>query len=129
MPTAGKVAYLSIDGTDVSNNTDQKSLNRVIDQLETSTFGNDDKTFIPGLRSFDLSSSGPWDDVIDAVIDGADDGNTVAFVFGPEGNDSGDVQYSGNCYLAGYNIDTSVAGRADCSASFQPTGTVTRGTV
>jgi len=129
MPTAGKTSYLSIDGTDVSAQTDQESLNRVIDQLEVTTFGNDDKAFIPGLRSFDLSSGGLWDDTIDAVIDGADDGSTVAFVFGPEGNDSGDVQYSGSCYLSGYNIDSPVAGSVTYSASFQPTGTVTRGTV
>jgi len=125
---AGKNAYLSIDGTDVSAYTDNESLNRVIDQLETTTFGDDDKTFITGLRSFDLSSSGPWDPTFDGVIDGADDGASVAWVFGPEGNDSGDQQYSGNANLASYGITNAVSGRTEYSLSFQPTGAVTRGT-
>lgn len=125
---AGKNAYLSIDGTDVSAYTDNESLNRVIDQLETSTFGSGNKTFINGLRSFDLSSSGPWDPTFDAVIAAADDGASVAFVFGPEGNTTGDIQYSGNANLSAYGITNGVSGRTEYSCSFQPTGAVTRGT-
>ena len=124
----GKNAHLSIDATDVSAYTDNESLNRVIDQLETTTFGADDKAFIPGLRSFDLSSSGPWDPTFDAVIDGADDGASVAFVFGPEGNTTGDITYTGNANLASYGISNAVSGRTEYSCSFQPTGAVTRGT-
>lgn len=125
----GKNAYLSIDGTDITAYSDSQSLNRVKDLFETTTFGNDDKTFIDGLREYDLSIGGKWDPTLDAAIDGADDGATVAFVFGPEGNDSGDVQYSGNAFVSNYNVNTPVGGGVTWTATFKPTGSVTRGTV
>ena len=125
----GQNAYLSIDGTDVSAYCDSQTLNRVRETLETSVFGSDDRAYISGLRSHALDASGPWDPVGDAVFDGADDGAVVAFVFGPEGNDSGDVQYTGSCLFGNYNVSVGVDGKAEWSASFQPSGAVTRGTV
>ena len=122
----GKNAYLSIDATDISSYTDQQSLNRVKDLFETTTFGNNDKTYIDGLREYDLSIGGKWDPALDLALDGTDDGATVVFVFGPEGNTSGDVRYSGDAFIANYNIDTPVGGGVTWTASFKPTGAVTR---
>ena len=125
----GRNGYLSIDGTDISSYTDSKSLDRVRDTLETTAFGDTDRAYISGLRGYSISMSGPWDPTGDGVLDGADDGATVAFVFGPEGNTTGDIQYSGSALISNYNISTSVDGRVEWSATFQPTGTVTRATV
>lgn len=125
----GRNGYLSVDATDISGYCDQKSLDRTRDTLETTTFGNDDRAYIAGLRGYSIPIGGPWDPTLDGVIHGADDGATVAFVFGPEGNASGDVQYSGNALFANYQISQDVAGRVSWSATFTPTGSVTRATV
>ena len=125
----GHNAYLSLDATDISTYTDTESLDRIRNVLEVSAFGDDDRAYIAGLRGHGLAMSGPWDPTGDAVLDGADDGAVVAFVFGPEGNDSGDVQYSGNAFFANYNISSPVDGPVTWSATFTPTGAVTRATV
>ena len=125
----GHSAYFSLDGSEITAYLDSQSLDRTRDTLEVSVFGNTDRDYISGLRGYSISLSGPWDPAADAILDGADDGATVAFVFGPEGNDSGDVQYSGNALFSGYSMSTSVDGKVEWSASFQPTGTVTRSTV
>lgn len=119
----GKDSTLSIDGTAVTAYTDQTSLNKVKDLFETTVFGNDDKTFIDGLREHDLSIGGKWDAALDAVMATADDGAVVAFSFVPGGSS---VTYSGNCFIANYNIDSPVGGGVTWSASFKPSGAVTR---
>lgn len=125
----GHESYFSLDASDISAYLDSQSLGRARDMLETTTFGNTDKTSIVGLRSHTVDFSGPWDPAVDAILDGADDGASVAFVFGPEGNTAGDVTYSGNALFSSYSVSSGVAGRVEWSASFQPTGAVTRGTV
>ena len=120
----GKDATLSIDATDISSYTDQTSLNKVKDLFETTTFGNDDKTFIDGLREHDLSIGGKWDATLDGVMAGADDGAVVAFAFSP---DAGTTNYTGSCFIANYNIDSPVGGGVTWSASFKPSGAVNRG--
>ncbi len=125
----GKTSYLSVDGTDISSYTDSCSLDRSIDTAETTAFGDDDRTYIAGLRGSSFSASGHWDPTGDGVLIGADDGATVAWVYGPEGNTAGDVQYSGNAILTGYNQSSGVGDKVAWSASFQVTGTVTRATV
>lgn len=125
----GHNAYLSVDGTNISSYADSQSLNRVREALETTAFGDADRAYISGLRGYSLPMSGPWDPVLDAAIDGADDGATVAFVFGPEGNTTGDVQYSGSALFTNYTITVGVSGKTEWSAVFTPTGAVTRATV
>jgi hypothetical protein len=119
----GKGATLSIDATAITAYTNATSLNKVKDLFETTVFGNDDKTFIDGLREHDLSIGGPWDAALDAVMAGADDGASVAFSFSP---DAGTTTYSGNCFIANYNIDSPVGGGVTWTASYKPTGAVSR---
>lgn len=119
----GKDTTLSIDGSAVTAYTDSTSLNKLKDLFETTVFGNDDKTYIDGLREHDLSIGGKWDPVGDAIFAGADDGASVAFSYVPGGST---VTYSGNCFISNYNIDSPVGGGVTWSASFKPTGAVTR---
>jgi len=126
----GHKAYFSLDTSDISAYLDSQSLDRARDTLEVTTFGDaPDRDHIAGLRSHAIALSGPWDPAADAILDGADDGAVVVFVFGPEGNDSGDVQYTGNALFSNYSISNGVDGKTEWSASFTPTGAVARGTV
>lgn len=124
----GHGAYLLLDATDVTAYLDNQSLDQVRDTLETTVFGLTARTYISGLQSASISLSGPWDPTGDAVLAGTDDGAVVAYEFGPEGSTASDIKYSGNCLFTNYSVSTSVDGRVEWSASFQPTGAVTRGT-
>lgn len=126
MAVHGKESWLVIDGTDISSHTDQMSLNRVKDLFDATTFGNDDKVFIDGLREHTLPIGGKWSATLDAVMAGADDGATVAFQYAPGG--SATMGYNGNAFIENYNIDSPVAGGVTWSASFKPSGSVSRGT-
>lgn len=124
----GHTAYFLLDATEITSYLDSASLGRVRDTLETTTFGNTDRTYLAGLRSGSIDLSGPWDPTCDATLVGADDGAVVAYEFGPEGDTAADIKYSGNALFSNYSVSSSVDGRVEWSASFQPTGTITRGT-
>lgn len=122
----GKTTFFELDATDISSYTDSASLNRVKDLFEVTTFGNDDKAYIDGLREQDISIGGKWDPTLDAAVIGTDDGSSVQFKFAPGG--SGTIGYSGNAFLSNYNVDSPVGGGATWTASFKPSGAVTRTT-
>ena len=124
----GKNAYLSIDGNDVTAYCDTQSMDRAIALAETTVFGNDDATSIAGVRTHTIQIGGPWDPTMDGYMVAADDGSSVAFVLGPEGNTSGDYQYSGSAFISNYNWQATPGGRVGWSASFTVSGAVTRGT-
>lgn len=122
----GKDSWLVVDGTDVSPYTDQTSLNRVKDLFDVTTFGNDDKDMIDGLRGFTLSLGGKWDPTLDGVMSTADDGSPIVFQFAPAG--SATMGYNGSALIDNYSIDSPVAGGVTWSSSFTITGSVARGT-
>ena len=125
----GKVAFITIDAVDITAFTDNQSLARVIALAETTSFGNDDATSIAGVRSHTITLSGGWDPTLDAAMVAADDGSSVAFVANPEGNTSGDVTYTGSCFIENYTWNAGVTDKVTWNASFTVTGAVARSTV
>lgn len=122
----GKDAALEVDSTNITSFVNQQSLNKMKNLFETTTFGVDDKTFIDGLREHALSIGGPWDPTLDAAMDAADDGAVVPFKFAPAG--SGAIGYNGSAFLENYRVDVPVGSGVTWSASFKPSGSVTRAT-
>lgn len=130
----GSGAYFSIDNsggtpTDLSAYVNDVQWNRPIASHDTTNFGssgNTEKT--AGLKDATFTVTGIWDPTCDATIAGIE-GLTGSFVVGPEGNVSGDVQYSGEALCVGYNISTPVGDMVTWNASFEVTGAVTRATV
>lgn len=102
---------------------------RDVDTPEVTTFGDDDREYIVGLRGSTISASGFWDATLDGVI-GQVVGNatTLTFEYGPQGSDSGDVRYTGECILQSYSPSSPVDSAASWSADFIITGAVTRNT-
>ena len=113
---------MSIDGSAVTAYTDSTSLGRVRETLETTVFGNTDRTYIAGLRGHTIALSGPYDSTGDAIFIAADDGSSVLFAYSPDGV----VNYTGSCMFEGYDLDSNVDGRVEWSATFTPTGAVSR---
>jgi hypothetical protein len=122
----GKSSHIAIDGTTISAYTDEETLQKVKDLAEVTVFGNNDKVYVDGLREWTFTMKGPWDAALDAVMNTADDGAVCVFVFGPEGNASGKVRYTGNAFIQDYSMEGGVSGARTWSATYKPSGAVTR---
>jgi hypothetical protein len=124
----GKNTQISVDNasgvlTDISqycDNVDFPCLNA--DTAETTTFGANSKSYVPGLKGGTFSISGPFDEVADAVLAGIV-GKEGSFSYVPGG---GTVTYTGEAICTGYNIQSGISGAVTFSASFQISGDVGR---
>jgi len=131
--THGKNTIFKIDDSgntlqDISAYVTNVDFPQPIDTVETTTFGNSSKTYIPGLKDANISIEGEWDPTVDGYLAGIVGGDAGDFEYGPEGSTAGDIKYSGSCICTGYNVKSSISGEVKFSATFQVTGDVTRGT-
>lgn len=108
---------------------------RDIDVPETTVFSQNDRTYIAGLRGSTISISGFWDgassqvdEVIELIITGSNSSATKSFEYGPQGNSTGAVKYSGESFVTGYSISHPVDGVVSFTLDIQITAAVTRGT-
>ena len=131
----GKGAYFALDTlaagnalSNVSDWTDTTDLNRVIEAGETTTYGDDNKTYIVGLEDHTIALGGKWDPALNTVMVGTGASEVIRdFEFGPAGNSTGDVKFSGDCIVTNFSISVSVDGVVTWSADMQVTGDVAVG--
>ena len=129
----GKDTVFKVDNsggtlTDISAYCNNVDFSREIDAPETTTYGNDDRTYITGLRGSNFSVSGFYDATVDAVLNGIFGSGEVTFEYGPQGSTSGDVRYTGECVMTSYSPGSPVDGVSTWSADFLVTGAVTYNT-
>jgi hypothetical protein len=134
----GKNAHFTIDdsgGTprNLSAFLTEVTFPRQMDMAETSVFGNTYKTYIQGLGDASLSISGRWDPTAttgpDAVLSGLIGAATASdFSYGPAGDGSGAIEFTGSVYLTSYEISASINDVISFSAQFQMASQITRGT-
>lgn len=117
----GRTAVLSIDGTAITAYTDQATLDKMAELAEVTSFGDDDKAFIGGLKGATISASGSWDAAADAAIVGCFDGAVVAFSL-----TVGAIAYTGNALVTGYTITAGVGDKVSWSCSLTVSGAVGR---
>ena len=134
MPTFvhGKSTHFAIDDTagtsrDISDTLTSVDFPETIETAETTAFGATSKSYIVGLRDATLSVSGIWDATVDGYFIGTEPASR-SFIYGPAGDGSGNVKYSGEALLTSYSISNPVGDVVTFSADFQVTGDVTRGT-
>ena len=87
----------------------------------------------PGIQDVKISLRGSWNEIANVspdVVLGALRTHTAptAFIYGPEGNATQDIKYSGTCWVVTYELRSRVGNLVEWSASLQVEGTVTRGT-
>jgi hypothetical protein len=125
----GSNSYISVDAQDLSAWVDSVTVGRAQDTAQTTAFGDDDHTFIAGLKSGTFSLGGHWDATTqDGTLTGTFDGSSVEIIYGPEGNTAGQVSYTANCLVTDYSVSSPVADKVSWTASFQRTGALTDGT-
>jgi hypothetical protein len=100
------------------------------DMLDTTTFGAASKTFAGGLRNGDtISLSGKWDSTLNTQLSALLGlATSSTFEYSPAGTSGGLVKISGECFVASYEVSSSVADLVTFSVSLQITGAVTFGT-
>jgi hypothetical protein len=117
--------------TDISAYIDSVSgIANTTDMLDTTVFGQDSKSFAPGLRNGDtISISGKWDATLNTHITGLLGlTSSSTFSYSPAGTGGGTPKFSGECFVASYEVSSAVADLVTFSLSLQITGDVSIGT-
>lgn len=140
MPTFrhGRNAFFQVDdsgGTlrNITNQLREISFPRAVDLAETSAFGTFDKTYVVGMRGATITAGGMFSagaaTEIDPVFAGVfGQEASLTFEYGPEGNSSGRIRYTGECYLTSYEISSPYNDMVSLTSEFTITGAVTRNT-
>lgn len=110
---------------DISDVLNTATLSREVDTAEVSTLGDDDKSYIPGLRDATVSVEGMADVTTSGYLDGLL-GVVTTFEFYPAGTAVGQVKYSGSCILTSFETGAELGGAVTVSGEFQITGGITR---
>lgn len=132
--THGKAAEIWVsDSGDTSRNLtsymNKTTLPRSVDTAEASTFGDDDKVYVAGLRDATLSMEGIHDITVDGYLTGLLGGTPRQWKFFPEGSATGNVYFIGSAILTSYEPNADLGDVVGISAEFQVSGAITRGTV
>lgn len=117
--------------TDISAYVDSVGgIANTTDMLDTTVFGSTSKTFATGLRNGDtITVSGKWDSTLNTQITGLLGlSASSTFEYSPAGTTAGLPKVSGECFVASYEVSSSVADLVTFSMSLQITGAVTHGT-
>ena len=125
----GSSAYVSCDGTDISQFVEGWSLPQSQGTAEVTGMGDSDQEFIAALKSGTFGMNGHWDKTTQhGNLQGTFDGAVVEMIVGPGGNASGEVSLTANYLVTDYTITASTTDKVALSASFQRTGALTDAT-
>lgn len=136
---AGTASYVLLDNTagtptNLSSYADNFGWPQSVAQLDVSVFGTAAKAFVNGLTDGDtVTMSGPYDVTLHTHLSGlkaaqSAGSSTCTITWGPGGSVSGQAKVSAECWVASYQLQSGVGGRAEYSCSLQVTGAVTNGT-
>jgi hypothetical protein len=134
----GKKSYFAIEDSvattlrNIGVHCDSIVLDRDLDMADSTTIGQEAKTFVPGLDGAEISLGGKFDSLAvtgpDVVLAGDFAAKVqVGFEYGPEGNTAGNVKYSGECFVSKYQVSTPLEGVVKFSSTIKITGAVVRG--
>ena len=121
----GKRTVVLLNGTDMSPFLNEATQTQEIETAETTTFADDDKTYITGLGDGTISTSGLFDstagasnDVLTGII--AQEDNTFTVL--PEGATAGSRSIIANGQMTSYEVSSPVGDVVAISAEVQADG-------
>ena len=105
----GKSIFVMMNGYNITGYLNKIEAPYTADTAETSVFGLDNKTYLPGMKDATLSAEGLFDGDADAVdqllnsvLAGANSGNNLMWF--PQGNAAGNIGYGLNMIQTAYNV-------------------------
>jgi hypothetical protein len=123
----GKEGVVTAGGTGVGELTGF-TLETTADVVEDTQLSDSTKSFIAGRTSFSGTLEMSYDET-DSPQQTLTAGSSISFVLLPEGNTSGDEDFTGTGIVTGMSINDSLDAIVTRSITFQGTGTLTRSTV
>ena len=123
----GKEGVVTAGGTGVGELTGF-TLETTADVVEDTQLSDSTKSFIAGRTSFSGTLEMSYDET-DSPQQTLTAGSSIAFVLLPEGNTSGDEDFTGTGIVTGMSINDSLDSIVTRSITFQGTGALTRSTV
>ena len=130
----GKGTAFSLDSTAgslvlMSSGLDNVSFSRSLDTAEITSFQDNDRTYLPGLRGAEISLSGMFSsthaEVLDGII-GRNSTSTMSFEYSPDGSTAaGRHLLKGECFVTSLDYSAAVDSRVELSASLMISGAVT----
>lgn len=128
----GKTTHISVDGNDLSAYFDDVTIPNSIDVAETSTYGQDAKTYVEGLSDATIDAGGKWDDTAvtgpDVVLSALIGAGEHEVIIGPSGDTTGRRKITVQAILTNYEVSSPLGDVVAFTASWQVTGPVVRGT-
>ncbi|MGE4164209.1 MAG: hypothetical protein AB7G23_21005 [Vicinamibacterales bacterium] len=110
---------------DISDYLLSVSLPRSIEASETTTFGHNFKTYIPGMGDATMSCEFRWAPFIEELLSGLIQ-RVTDFEYYPNGEASGKVKYTGDCVMTSFPDESNVSDVKGGSAEFQVSDSVVR---
>lgn len=99
------------------------------DTAETTSMGDEWRTYLPTLKSWSGSVESQWDDADTtgqgALVTGAE----VSLKLYPDDDATGDIEFSGSAIVTGISRSVSFDGIISISFTFQGSGALTKATV
>ena len=125
--TGGTQRDLSAYITEVRGLPGRRALN------EVTALGDSGARFIPGLEDVTVRLGGLFDDTATSGLDAVlgplrTHTSAVDFEYGPEGSSTGDVKYSGTCWVVSYDLRSRVGNLVEWAATLQVESIVSRAT-
>lgn len=112
--------------SDISTKVDSVKLGRSVDSHDATAFqGSGAKSFLSGLTNGTIQVSVIYDAAIDAQINALLGVDNVAFELGPQGSTTGQVKYTGNCFVTKWDPPAAVGTLIKATFELQITGAVT----
>lgn len=127
----GKGAYFSLSDSagatiNYSSGLDSITLNRTGETADVTTFGDNDRNFIPGLRVATISGAGHFASTYEEKLSASLGHSTLlTWVYGPESTSNTRRKLTGSAILTAFSVETPVGDKASMSFELQCTGTVT----
>lgn len=118
----GKETKVYIDSTDLSSYLNTADPTRTADVGETTTFGNDNKTYIAGEKDATVSFGGFFDSTADSTIQGLVGTNDKVALIGYDGVDATDKCMFGKGVTTNYGISSPVGDVVAVTFDLQASG-------
>jgi hypothetical protein len=123
----GKEGVVTAGGTGVGELTGF-TLETTADVVEDTQLSDSTKSFVAGRTSFSGTLEMSYDET-DSPQQTLTAGSSISFVLLPEGNTSGDEDFTGTGIVTGMSINDALDSIVTRSITFQGTGALTRSTV
>ena len=123
----GKEGVVTAGGTGVGELTGF-TLETTADVVEDTQLSDSTKSFVAGRTSFSGTLEMSYDET-DSPQQTLTAGSSISFVLLPEGNTSGDEDFTGTGIVTGMSISDALDSIVTRSITFQGTGALTRSTV